>query len=495
MLKKERLWPYPQKVDVAGEFKKPAKVNFIAGELPVFCQEDFAVTTGILLCDSSDAYNIRFLIDESCTNQQGYSLDLNPYKCVVKSGTSQGLFYGFQTLLQILVQFKYTDNWSVLTISDCPKYNKRCFMVDMGRSAYNITSLKRVVRILARLKMNQLHLHLYDDELCGLQFRNMPFGYDNPYSITMEELAELINYARSYYIEIIPELEAWGHVASIVYHMPELKGGPGMYSGASFLCTEKTFTLMRELISQVVAVMPQKSTIHLGLDEAGWYLGKDMPVSFMPCDMVRRYYDILQDIGKEHNKDLTLRIWADHGGREVPKDIQHNVIIEPWEYWIRHAPSISEKIEKYSSQKMRWMMGAGSSGGHFRGAYSATRYWCQNAVNSSNVDGVNMTMWLWNDLERKIVSLFNGAYYAWNPLTESDFVNLDDTEACDRIVYPIMYWWQSNFRDAFFDDIQRDRGPLVYNGHYLWGENHGKPVSPTVTFADTRAGHDYLNEH
>lgn len=495
MFKKERLWPYPQKLDLSGDFSKPAKVNLVPDGLPEFCPEDFSSTTGIEQSNSSDDYRIQFLVDESLESEQGYSLEMKHDGCVVRGGASQGLFYGFQTLLQILVQCKSGDSWPVVTIADRPKYNKRCFMVDMGRSAYNMKSLKRVVRILSRLKMNQLHLHLYDDELCGLKFEGFPFGHDNPYSITIAEFSEIIDYANSYHIEIIPELEAWGHVASLVYHMPELNGGPGMYSGASFLCTEKTFTLMRELISQVVAVMPKKSTIHLGLDEAGWYLGDDMPSDFTPCDLVQRYYDILQDVAKEQGKELTLRIWADHGGREVPKEIQHNVIIEPWEYWIQQAPDISEKIVKYSSGNMRWMMGAGNSGGHFRGAYSATRYWCQNAVESPNVDGVNVTMWIWNDLERKIVSLFNGAYYAWNPLAEPDFARLDDTEAYDRIVYPIMYWWQTNFRDAFFDDIQKDRGPLVYNGHYLWGEKHGQPVSPTVTFADTKAGHDYLNEH
>ena len=58
-----------------------------------------------------------------------------------------------------------------------------------------------------------------------------------------------------------------------------------------------------------------------------------------------------------------------------------------------------------------------------------------------------------------------------------------------------MYWWQSNFRDAFADDIERDRGPLVYNGFYLWGKNHGKAVAPTAIAANTTDGHDYLNEH
>ena len=81
-------------------------------------------------------------------------------------------------------------------------------MVDMGRSAFSLSMLKRIVRILMRLKMNQLHLHLYDDELCGLKFDNLPFGEENPFAITINELAELVEYASQYHIEIVPELKA-----------------------------------------------------------------------------------------------------------------------------------------------------------------------------------------------------------------------------------------------------------------------------------------------
>ncbi len=380
-------------------------------------------------------------------------------------------------------------------ISDRPAYAKRGFMVDMGRSVFPLPMLKRIVRILHRLKMNQLHLHLLDDELCGLRFDGLPFGADNPFALSIAELAELVRYAQAYHVEIVPELEAWGHVGSLVHHRKHLRGGEGMYRGSSFLICEESFALIREMISQVAGVMPQKATIHLGLDEAVWAPGSDMPEDFSPTDMVQRYYDILQEVADEQGKELTLRIWADHAGRPIPPSIQDNVIIEPWQYWQGRYSSIDDSIAKYSGDgKMRWMAGAGVSVGQPRSAYHATRYWCRQARESPNLDGINITFWGTNELENRIFGLFAGAAYTWNPTPPTDFAQVEDYEEYDRTVFPIMHWWQAQFRDAYPDELRKDRGPLVHMGHYLWGDRHGEAVSPAAVEAGTFFGHDFLNE-
>ena len=178
--------------------------------------------------------------------------------------------------MQVIV-LSQGGTWPEDMIRDRPAFRKRAFMADLGRSVYPLPMLKRIVRILHRLKMNQLHLHLYDDELCGLRFEGLPFGQDNPFALSMDELAELVRYARAHQVEIVPELEAWGHVGSLVHHRKHLSGGEGMYRCSSFLVCEESFSLIRELVSLVAAVMPEKYTIHLGLDAANWFLGRDMP--------------------------------------------------------------------------------------------------------------------------------------------------------------------------------------------------------------------------
>ncbi len=496
MLKKlDCLWPYPQEVVVSGKFAVPSLVHVQDSFHTVGLEQDIRSIARLKILADSMAYPIKFNLDESLSKAQSYKLTMGRDGITVFAADEPGMAYGMQTLLQILALFRDAPRWPEVEINDYPAYRKRCFMVDMGRSVFSMPLLKRIIRILARLKMNQLHVRLYDDELCAMRFHGFPFGSENPYALSIADLAELVKYATQYHIEIVPELEAWGHVGSLVYHRPELRGGEGKYNGSSFLICEETFALMRELTRQVVDVMPREATIHFGLDEAKWYLSPSMPKDFSPEQLVWRYYEMLHKIGGELDKELTMRIWADHGGRPVPQEIQHKVIIEPWQYWNSAKSRIDRAIERYSGPgKMRWMMGAGQSVGQYRGAYHATRYWCKQALDSPNVEGVNITWWGSNDLDQKLISLFAGSYYAWNPDSGIGFSELEDYEEVDCHVFPYMYWWQGTFRDAFQDDICRDRGPVVNNGFYLWGPNHGKPVAPTVPVANTAIGHDYLNE-
>jgi hypothetical protein len=491
----ERLWPQPQTIVAGGEFLSPRRIRFEGMSFSERYISDFQEIGRLDISKNKDAYQIHLEIDSAKVPPQGYHLLMEEKGINLVASDRAGLNYGLETLLQIIGYSRNEQNWPAVEITDWPTYKKRCFMADMGRSVYSISFLKRLIRILARLKMNQLHLHLYDDELCGLRFDKLPFGSENPHAISLADLKAIVDYAHEYEIEIVPELEAWGHVSSLVFHRPELRGGEGMYHGSSFLIGEKTFALMRTLIEQVLSVMPQKCTIHLGLDEAKWFPDCDLGNNFTPSDMVGRYYEILQELAVKQSKDIMLRIWADHAGRPVPESIQHRVIIEPWDYWNLHKEEIIRKIERFSGEgKMRWMMGAGQSGAQHRGAYHATRLWCRLAKNSPNVDGVNITFWMRNDLDQNFITLFSGAFYAWNATALTEFSDAEDYERYDQLVFPIMLRWQTIFSDGHHDLILQDRGPNVFNGFYLWGNQHGKPVAPTAPAANTLYGHDYLNE-
>ncbi len=488
------LWPHPQKIEISGEFPAPRKLSLIGDAIPEVLSADLAQSKSIVLSGDADAYTVKLESGNPALKPEGCRLSLGPSGGTLSAADPAGLAYGMQTLLQIIA-LCHGGTWPQLEIDDWPAYRKRCFMVDLGRSVYTLPMLKRIVRILHRLKMNQLHLHLYDDELCGIRFDGLPYGQENPYALSMAELAELIRYAEAYQVEIVPELEGWGHVGSLVYHRKELRGGEGMYHGSSFLICEDALALMKEIITQVAHVMPDKSTIHLGLDEAIWVLGPDMPPDFTPSDLVERYFKILQEIGAEQGKQFDLRLWADHAGRPVPEHIQDRVIIEPWQYWVARPDSIDRAVGRYTAnKKMRWMAGAGVSAAQHRGAYHATRYWARQALESENADGINITFWGWNDIDRKFISLFAGAYFIWNPHPPTEFAEVEDYENFDRLVFPIMHGWQSTFRDAYPDEMQHDSGPLVTMGFYMWGDKHLQPVAPTVIPANSWYGHDFLNE-
>jgi len=103
---------------------------------------------------------------------------------------------------------------------------------------------------------------------------------------------------------------------------------------------------------------------------------------------------------------------------------------------------------------------------------------------------------MWNNLDQNFLTIFSGAYYSWNPDSNARFSNVDDYEAFDRQVTPIMQNWQGVFEDARPDFMAKDRGPIVYAGYYFWGEKHLESVAPTAPLAGTlqAGGHDFMNE-
>lgn len=199
---------------------------------------------------------------------EGYRLAIREHAITLTGADRRGLFYGMQTLLQILALSG--DEIEQVDILDWPALKTRELMLDLGRAPFSMPLLKRCIRIMARLKINTLHLHLFDDQLNSLRFDKLPLGSENPFAITLDQLRQIIAYARSYHVAVVPELECWGHAGSILYHYPRLYGAPGMWGGYSFGIGEELYTLLEQMLDEVVPVLDSPCDVHLGLDEAIW---------------------------------------------------------------------------------------------------------------------------------------------------------------------------------------------------------------------------------
>ncbi|MDD4890753.1 MAG: family 20 glycosylhydrolase, partial [Phycisphaerae bacterium] len=424
----------------------------------------------------------------------GYRRRLSPEGVDMVGADAAGLFYATQTLLQVLAlrpkPAGRIADIEALEITDWPHYRVRELMLDVGRAPFSVPLLRRAVRIMARLKLNTLHLHLHDDPLNGLRYDKLPLGSENPTAMTIDDLRCLVAYARQWHVEIIPELEAWGHAGSIVYHYPNLIGGPGMWGGFSFAIGEELYDLLEKMLDEVVPVLEPNCTVHLGLDEANWYTLPSVPADrkndYSPERHVARLHEILQRVGKRHNRKPRLRIWADHGGRPVPADIAPDVIVEPWMYTECREANIREKVAKYGGAgKPPFMMGGGMSSMHLSGTFGATALWCQAAMDMPNCEGIDICMWENNNLAGQLMGVFGGADYAWTPLTPA--IGEKDNLFRERIQGDVlirMKKWQSAFPDADDGAIRLDTGPEVHAGRYIEGPLAGHPVAPTAAMKE-----------
>jgi hypothetical protein len=455
-----------------------------------------------ILTDRDAEFTIRFETSESITHPEGYDLEISQEGVTIYSRTDTGRFYGMQTLYQILAFSYYgTDflyGWNTpaepdaaekryipgLVIKDYPRYEHRGVMLDLGRSIFTVPHIKRIIRIMAQLKLNFLHLHLYDDEMCGFRFENMPLGKDNPYALTANDLREIVAYARSYHVTVMPELESWGHVKSIVYHYPELYGAPGMYAGASFAIGEATFDRLESMYDQVIACLEDTANIHVGLDEAIWTVAPgEEDKGYTPESFIGIIYDRIQQIAQKQGKQITMHLWADHGGRPLPDNLGPHVVIQPWMYRWSNREQIQEEVNLYGGKGKRpLMMGGGITARCYDGDFHATRLWSQNASDKPNALGTTICMWGTNDISGRLISLYAGSEYIWSPETPSFYENDPHAEQLRTYFNRGMRRWRILFPDAAPEAMNRDRGPQVFLGRYVWPPRTGEPVSPVFDY-------------
>jgi hypothetical protein len=493
---RKKYFPFPATFSLSGiNFRKSEHRRTLQ-----LLQECIDRMPGMTLSlNRAGGFPIHLALKSSLRHPEGYTIELHEKGCKVRARTAAGLFYGAATLSQILAcsyhvevmlgafraaepdaeRLKYIP---CLSIKDEPHYSIRSFMIDPGRAAFPVPYIKRIIRIISSLKMNALHLHLLDDELCGLKFDKLPIGSENPHAMTLKELREIISYARSFHVSIIPELESWGHVQSVLYHTPELYGGPGMWGGSSFGIGDKTYALLEKMYDEVIPVLEKESALHVGLDEAIWkVLPGNEKLGHTPQNMVQRIYDTVRKVAAKHGKEITLHLWADHGGRPLPEPIKSKVVIEPWKYRQQDEAAIIESLKKYGGKgKTPCMMGAGWSSIHFSGSYEATRHWTQHGSKYPNIVGVTNCLWCTNDLAGQLLGLYGGADYSWNPFTAWSRENDPVREDQRGFTALRMRKWQALFPDAEPEALNADRGPEVSAGLYCWGPMMGKAAAPTA---------------
>lgn len=415
---------------------------------------------------------------------EGYRLVMDETGVTIDGADMAGLQHGMQTLSQLVAFAPATDRLSGVEITDWPQYPWRAVMVDMGRAPFSLPLLKRVVRVMARLKLNVLHLHLHDNELNGVRYAHLPLGSKNPAALTIAEYAELIQYATRYHVQVVPELEAWGHVDSLLYHYPELSGTLGRF-GRSFGMGEPTYDLLERMFAEWVPILAgDPLLVHVGLDEADWSLLESVPVekraTYTPVTHVRRLHEMLTRLAAAEGKGLEMHLWADHGGRPLPKGIE-GVVIEPWQYHIASAEDIKAKVIQYGSDpQLPFVMGAGASVVHDQGAFAATQLWCRQAQDVTNCRGVTICLWGANDVAARLVSVFAGTDAAWTPDTPTDPERDPRDERLRGDLVRRMRYWQACFPDVSDEALDADRGPGVVMGRYADADRLGQLVAPTA---------------
>lgn len=249
---------------------------------------------------------------------EGYRLTVSHDAIHIRANTDAGLFHGAQTLRQLLPPEIETAHahgmiqWLVPCgeIIDHPRYRWRGAMLDVARHFFGVADVKRYIDLLALYKCNVLHLHLTDDQGWRIAIESWPrlatvggstaVNGDPGGYYSADEYRDIVEYAASRSVSIVPEIDAPGHVNAALAAYPELSCAttpPSLYTGIevgfSTLCRDKpiTDTFLDDVIGEVAALTPG-DYIHIGGDEAK----STEPADYI--DFVHKLTRIVMDHGK-----------------------------------------------------------------------------------------------------------------------------------------------------------------------------------------------------
>ena len=253
---------------------------------------------------------------------EGYNLIVTQKNIIISANASAGLFYGAQTLLQLLppaiedsVAANRTD-WKIpcVEITDYPRFAWRGLMFDVSRHFFTKAEVMRFIDNMVRYKYNLLHLHLADDEGWRMEIKGLPrltdvgawrpnkvgyFGTFTPPApdeardyggfYTQDDIRDIVRYAGERHVNILPEIDVPGHSLAAIASYPELSctpaasgyrvrsgekimdwshGAPPIALVDNTLCpaNERVYGFLDTVITQLAALFPF-DYIHLGGDE------------------------------------------------------------------------------------------------------------------------------------------------------------------------------------------------------------------------------------
>jgi len=246
---------------------------------------------------------------------EGYRLEITNDQIKLSAKEEHGLFNGIQTLRQLLpaqIEKKTLQSgpWLVATgtVFDKPEFEYRGSMLDVSRHFIQKEDVKRLIDLISQYKINKLHLHLSDDQGWRIEIKSWPnltahggstqVGGGKGGFYTQEEYKDIVKYAASRFITIIPEIDMPGHTNAALSSYPELNcdgNAPKLYTGTevgfSTLCTDKE--IVYEFIDDVIrelADMTPGPYIHIGGDESHVTELKDyIPFIERTAKIVKKY--------------------------------------------------------------------------------------------------------------------------------------------------------------------------------------------------------------
>ncbi|CAA9309114.1 MAG: GH20, partial [uncultured Gemmatimonadaceae bacterium] len=270
---------------------------------------------------------------------EGYELVVERERVLLRAAHPAGLFYGVQTLRQLLpasVEHAAALNRRLALpagrVVDQPRFAWRGAMLDVARHFLPPADVKRFVDLLALYKLNRLHLHLADDQGWRVEIRSRPelarvggstqVGGGPGGYYTQAEYADIVAYAASRFVTVVPEIDMPGHTNAALASIAALNcdgAAPPLYTGIrvgfSALCvgSDSTYAVVDDVVRELAALTPGR-WIHVGGDEVERLTGAEY----------RGFVERVQGIVRSHGREMIG--W----GEIAPANLAPTTVVQHW---------------------------------------------------------------------------------------------------------------------------------------------------------------------
>ncbi len=250
---------------------------------------------------TSGDIRLSIVVGHEGLGPEGYTLKVTSDGIDIVGQDAEGLFWGIQTLLQLLpaeIESKTAIAnalWTIPTVEirDEPAFAYRGMLIDVCRHFATVDEMKAHIDLLSMFKLNRLHWHLTEDQGWRIEIKKYPrltevgsrrTEFDGteygPFFYTQEQIKEIVAYATERHVTIIPEIELPGHAMGAIAAYPELSCFPKTQKGSDYAVRniwgveldvycpgkEHTFQFLSDVIDEVAPLFPGEY-FHIGGDE------------------------------------------------------------------------------------------------------------------------------------------------------------------------------------------------------------------------------------
>ncbi|MBQ8223639.1 MAG: family 20 glycosylhydrolase [Bacteroidales bacterium] len=339
-------------VIVSNNSENQFNAEFLQSHLENIFKKDIEILVETQERVSNNSINLNIIDETQCeemgivNDKEAYLLSVTLDEINIFAIDAAGIFYGIQTLIQMMPNEVYSENANkiaavdipCMNIVDNPRFKYRGLMLDCSRTFFDVDYIKHLLNGLAHYKINNFHWHLADDQGWRIEIKQYPkltelgawrganellmpaYGSGNERNggfYTQEEIKDIVKYAADRNINIIPEIDLPGHSKAVAVTYPEIVcdidskhlSVQGESNNVWCVGREDNYVMLENIIKEMTELFPSK-IYHIGADEVNMNSWRDCDV----CQSLMKEKDMKELVElQNHFVRRVEKILAKHG--------------------------------------------------------------------------------------------------------------------------------------------------------------------------------------